>query len=122
VVQVADCVVMHEVSSSSHNLKLDEDLAKNRLRSLTKNYETRHVFQFAPVLTMLYLGRALFAAIRFRESKSVSYTRAIAWNILNLKDTWKQRIQTQEPRRISDDELFLNQILIRPRIDFRSVI
>ncbi len=71
---------------------------------------------------MLYLGRALFAAIRFRESKSVSYTRAIAWNILNLKDTWKQRIQTQEPRRISDDELFLNQILIRPRIDFRSVI
>jgi GT2 family glycosyltransferase len=74
--------------------------AKNRLRSMLKNYSPASLATYVS-LYLLYCAAEVVA----RPSRGARM-QALAWNLVALRDTWRERARVQRLRRRSDAELF----------------
>lgn len=119
-------VVYHKGSASYNDYELKYFLClKNNLRNLLKNYQAKTLLTLLPIIllynALLSIGfllnlkinnyrliRALPEKVSWR--KKLSYFalpwRAMTWNLVNIKDTLKQRRRIQASRKISDMALF----------------
>lgn len=77
---------------------------RNRLCSLIKNLEYKN---FYIILLHLILIKVLgiYYLLRLQFDKSMMVWRAITWNIINLKSTFKKRSAVQKLRVVSDADL-----------------
>jgi GT2 family glycosyltransferase len=73
---------------------------KNRVRSMLKNYSHGNLARYLS-LYLLYSAAEMIA----RPSRRAR-VRALAWNLANLRDTWRERHRVQALRKCSDAELF----------------
>ena len=105
----------HNVSFTASNLKLDETyyLVKNCITTLIKNYERKNMFKYLAGFLLLELTRMMYYFFR-RDRRSTSLVKAIVWNMVHLRSTWRMRIKIQcTLRRVSDGQI-MKGIMIKP--------
>jgi GT2 family glycosyltransferase len=69
---------------------------KNRIRSLLKNYSAMSLIKYMPLHLVILLGKTMTANYKSER------IRAVAWNILYLKSTLRERSKVQRTRKIDD--------------------
>jgi GT2 family glycosyltransferase len=115
VIYVPTTFAYHNVSFTASELKLDETyyLAKNCITTLIKNYERKNMFKYLAGFLFLELTRFMYYFFR-RDRKSTSLVKAIVWNMVHLRSTWRIRIKIQYTlRRVSDDQI-MKGVMIKP--------
>jgi len=79
---------------------------RNRIRVLIKNYSLRRIISRVPVASCLILAGAFFLAIKTRRAGYLTYaSKALAWNMIGLRDTLRQRYLIQQARVESEPEI-----------------
>lgn len=86
---------------------------RNRLCSLIKNLGTKNLFTIVP-MHLLFCGLAIVAHLVKGDAETPIYLlKALVWNFLNLKKTFRKRAIIQKFVRIRPDKEFLTD-LTRP--------
>ena len=76
---------------------------RNRLRVMIKNYSTLRTITRCPIAIFFTIGGAFFFAIRTRLCGYMNYgMRALAWNLIVLRSTLRDRYSVQERRVLED--------------------
>lgn len=87
--------------------KIYYSLAKNSIRSIIKNYQTKNLFKYLLTTIFVNLAREILILARRGDFSGLFVTiNALLWNLINLEDTLKQRQKIQNKRVYSDKELF----------------
>jgi hypothetical protein len=81
---------------------------RNNIRTLLKNYQSLTLFFIFPFYFLINLLEMLFFLLTFKFKAVYLYLKAYAWNLVNLKDTFRERITIQKSRVISDRHLMKN--------------
>jgi GT2 family glycosyltransferase len=100
-------VLYHRVSATLSKWKRSERRfisERNTFRTLLKNYSLLSLLKILPRYFGLIIAEVSFFAIR-KPEMTISYFRAIFWNMRNLKDTWLRRQKIQSIRTISDNTI-----------------
>ena len=80
--------------------------ARNRLRTLIKNYSYGNLFKRLLFVVFLIQLRALLLTIKNRNPDYLKVSiKGFFWNIYYLKGTLKERIKIQRNRKIPDSEI-----------------
>lgn len=88
-------------------------LAKNSLRSMTKNYEFHNLLWYFPQCVLILILRAVLVLVVRRQVDSLVGTlKAFWWYALNLRDTLRERNIVQMSIRKVPDSIFLNKIMV----------
>ena len=96
-----DLVALHHATPSGRTAgrTIVFHYAKNRLRSMLKNYSTGSLAKYIPLYMIYAVGEMLVRPSRRERLK------ALAWNVTALPDTWRERGRIQHLRRRRDAEL-----------------
>ena len=78
---------------------------RDRIRILTKNYSFSRLVVRLPLSIFMMFIESAYSTLKFRTPCVSAWFKAILWNILNLRDTIKKRIEMQKKRTVSDDEI-----------------
>jgi GT2 family glycosyltransferase len=79
---------------------------RNHLMILIKNFETGNMFRAVSVSVLYEIRNALLFLPRRKPLASLAIVKAVFWNLLNLKQTWKKRLIVQNyVRKVSDKEI-----------------
>jgi hypothetical protein len=117
VVQVSDSVVIHYGSSTlSKGKPMEVFSSKNRLRTIIKNYELKHVFFYGLALSTLYIAYSVSSFMLDGDLADLFYLKALLWNVGRLRETWKKRLVVQASRKLSDSDLKSKGILVKPHL------
>lgn len=105
-------VVYHfrAASSSKYPVLTVFHHCKNRIMTLIKNYSLRNLIRYLPPLLILELGRAVLHASTRNLPYALAIARAIWWNLLNLKNNWKKRLEVQYRVRKLPDEYVMRRM------------
>lgn len=98
---IPEAVAFHNIVDGRAELGafLTFHACKNRLRSLIRNCGLPRLAAFLP----LYLGYAATDAVV--RSPRLPKLRALWWNVLELGDTLRKRVETQRARRARDSDI-----------------
>jgi len=85
-------------------------LNRNRIMTLLKNYEIRNLFAYLTPWLLLEARIIMSAGLRgYRRSNmlySLASSKAILWNLRNLRSIWKKRLYVQRiVRKLPDSEV-----------------
>jgi len=85
---------------------------KNYIQTLIKNLSPKYLLKILPIHLFLWFSLATFLFItgRFKSAKNIY--KGMFWNLTHLKQTLHKRKIVQKHRKISDQELFVNQQLM----------
>ena len=85
---------------------------KNYIQTLIKNLSPKYLLKILPIHIFLWFSLATFLLItgRFKSAKNIY--QGMFWNLIHLKQTFHKRKIVQKYRKISDQELFVNQKLM----------
>lgn len=85
---------------------------KNYIQTLIKNLSPKYLLKILPIHLFLWFSLATFLLItgRFKSAKNIY--KGIFWNLTHLKQTLHKRKIVQKHRKVSDQELFINQKLM----------
>lgn len=91
-------------------------LNRNRIMTLLKNYEIRNLFVYLKPWLLLQLLGTMSAGIRgYRRSNELYFlasTKAILWNLRNLRSTYEKRLCVQKiVRKLPDNEVIRKMTL-----------
>ena len=86
---------------------------RNTITTLLKNYQLTSLLYIIPSYISLNIAEMLFFLLRMQPNISYLYLRAWVWNIKNMKGTLKLRQKIQHTRKISDQELFSQQVIYK---------
>lgn len=78
---------------------------RNILRMILKNYSKLSLIKILPRYFLLELGEFFYYLLTLRVNMSLAILKAFWWNLINLKDTLKQRKNIQTKRRVKDDKI-----------------
>lgn len=104
-------ICYHFTNTSEHGLNLPvwkyyQGIAKNRLRVLLKNYATSSLLKYFLQTVILIVLRGLLSGLVNRNVSYISaLTKGFLWNIKNLKNTLSKRLETQQHRRVPDEDI-----------------
>ena len=88
-------------------------LAKNSLRSMSKNYELYNLLWYLPQCILILIARALLVlVVRQKTDSFVGTMKAFAWYFVNLPNTLSERRIVQKSIRRVPDSAFLNKIMV----------
>ena len=126
VVLIRDSIVFHRRGVSAGLGLQSANLVflntRNRLTTLIKNYDIQNLTKYVTILILLELMKGTFL-FRNNKTHAVSTFKGIIWNLGNLREIWKKRVDIQvRVRKISDCNI--KKMLVRPSItrmlsDFR---
>lgn len=91
---------------------------KNNLRSLIKNYSFINVLWTLPVSISLASLEGFLYLTKGNVLGFLALHKAIAWNILNLPDTLKERRRIQKSRTVEDSVILARTIKIVSKFHF----
>jgi len=96
-----DLVALHHTAGSGRTAgrTIVFHYAKNRLRSMLKNYSAGSLAKYIPLYFLYTLGELCARPPRRERMK------ALLWNAAALKSTWRERARVQRLRRRRDLEL-----------------
>jgi len=85
---------------------------KNYIQTLIKNLSPKYLLKIIPIHLFLWFSLATFLLItgKFKSSKNIY--KGMFWNLTHLKQTLHKRKIIQKHRKISDQEIFVNQHLM----------
>jgi len=92
----------HRYETSERRIYLRE---RNAMNALLKNYSTGSLLKVGPAYVAFLFGETIIAFLLLRFRWGWQYIRAIAWNLVNLRETMKRRRIVQALRRIGDEKL-----------------
>lgn len=100
-------IIYHNTSATTKLLPKDLkifNIRRNRLRGLLKNYSLPLALTITPLTVLLYILLATHESISSSSLKPLLATlKSIAWNILNIRSTLKQRsIVQKQIRKVND--------------------
>lgn len=99
--------VSQRAHMGGNHFQICYQLSKNSMRSIIKNYELKHMLINLFTFIALNLGRGFLVLIRRSDPSALSGAiLAITWNLINLKDTLKNRAIVQKTRCFSDSYLY----------------
>ncbi len=78
---------------------------RNNIRTLLKNYQIQTLIFIFPCYFLMNLLEVLFFLATFKFKVVYLYLKAYAWNLVNLRDTLRERGKIQSNRLLSDREL-----------------
>lgn len=78
---------------------------RDKLRTYIKNYGLAHLFLRISILLFTDFLNSIYMSIKSGSPIIYSLIRAILWNLYNLRDVWKDHIETQTKRSIQDSEI-----------------
>ena len=114
-----DSIVYHKFSSTKDivdknfsNYLIRFHGSKNYIQTLIKNLSTGYLLKILPTHVFLWFSLATFLLITgdFKSAKNIY--KGIFWNIINLKKIICKRKIVQKKRKVSDQEIFVNQKLM----------
>jgi GT2 family glycosyltransferase len=116
----AKAKVYHYSKSISQRKEMNVNLSsqyfhitKNSFRTLVKNYSLGYLFWYLPQSIFINLIRAGLVLLRRGDlSALTAFFKAISWNIVNLKDTLKNRSTIQKKRKNSDKRIY-NTLMVK---------
>lgn len=86
---------------------LEQDFYINNLmRSVLKNFEMRNIIRYLPQRTLIMIFRVFYNLLNGNTIAFQGFTKALFWNIFNLKDTLSERRKINDYRKVHDLELF----------------
>jgi GT2 family glycosyltransferase len=106
VLLVPSSVVYHK-ARASYRLDLDVSYLfnRNRLCSMLKNYEGRDVIRFVPANLMVIIVTGFFFLFKSDSRVLLENTKAILWNLANLRSTLQKRNRFHHLRRTPQERL-----------------
>lgn len=119
---IPDAYIYHKVGFSSkrqNQIFVNYHSYKNRFNSLVKNLEPSNLVVIGGFQLVILFILTFYYALTLQISKSGMITRAIWWNVSNLRKTLVKRADVQTLRKKKDSEIFPH-ILIP--IDLKSII
>jgi hypothetical protein len=90
--------------------------SKNRIMTLIKNYSTRNVFKYVPLLILLEVLRAVQYLLSGKGYWGISIFRAIIWNAYNFKKNWQKHMIIQQIRRIDEKKVLSMMPRLNPAL------
>lgn len=95
--------------------------SRNRITTLIKNYDLRHLLTWVPLLLVLEIARTFLFLYR-KPFGAHAKLHGITWNLTNIKSTWRKRVLVQSNiRKISDSEIRMAMKRPNPRRWFLSM-
>lgn len=92
-------------SSKQSAVEINFHSLKNRIVSFIKNFELGNVIKFLGVHIVFLIALSFIYLSKLQFSKVNMITKAIWWNIINLRSTLRKRKEIQKMRSISDKQL-----------------
>jgi len=80
-------------------------LEKHWLSTILKNYGLKTLIKIMPKYLALKALKTLWLITHVKSSERFAFIHAILWNLLNLRGTWRKRVQIQTSRRLPDAEI-----------------
>jgi GT2 family glycosyltransferase len=107
VLLVPSSVVYHK-ARASYRLELDISYLfnRNRLCSMLKNYEGMDVMRFVPANLLVIMATGFYFLLKSDSGVLLENTKAILWNLANLRTTLQKRNRFRHLRRTSQERLF----------------
>jgi len=113
VVSVPQSVVYHrEAGSVKKEINYSEfteyNYNRNCLRMIIKNYSLKHTLTFLPTTCVCLSAKALFQVVRTQGRSVIALVKAFFWNIMEIRDTIRERIIVQQTRKVCDEFIIRN--------------
>ncbi len=80
-------------------------LERHWLSTVLKNYSLKTLIQLMPQYLALKALKAIWLIARAKSREKLTVLKAILWNLSNLRESWKKRIQIQMSRTATDVEI-----------------
>lgn len=78
---------------------------RNNIRTILKNYDLRTLLTILPRYILINLGEIFLFLVTLKFAVVFCYLKAYYWNILNLRDTLRKRLEIKQIRLVSDREI-----------------
>ncbi len=117
-------VIRHHSSGSWSRMKVLKLYlsSRNFLRSCLKNYSWWSLLrEIPPLLAISFLGTLMASVVARNPRISMSTLRGIAWNLVNLRGTFRERIVVQRGR-VADEKRIIEAMGDTPMANIRSVL
>jgi len=118
IVYVPSSVVYHKGGATMGTRRSPEAIfsdRKNHITTLIKNYSLRNLVRYLPPILTRMLLFSVKLALKGRRDLAAAYLKAIIWNIVNLRKSWKKRMCVQHViRRVSDEEVM--RVMLKPSV------
>jgi GT2 family glycosyltransferase len=107
VLLVPSSVVYHKARASYRlNLAISYLFNRNRLCSMLKNYEGKNVVRFVPANLVVIIAAGFYLLLKSDSGILLENTKAILWNLANLRMTLQKRSRFHRLPRTSQERLF----------------
>lgn len=116
IVYAPKSVVFHKMGATSSSLKssfVQYHSFKNRINSYLKNLGFFWLLRLVPLHLVLCLGFAMVSFIRGNRGLAAAVVKAVAWNILHLRETIRVRVYVNSRIRKKRDSEIFSHILRR---------
>lgn len=78
---------------------------RNKLIILIKNYSLTTLLRFFPLILFEHIGYVFYWALKGDKQYCLESFQALLWTIKSFKMVWKKHLQTQQLKKIDDDEI-----------------
>jgi GT2 family glycosyltransferase len=100
-------------TSQKRKIRLEYSAHRNSLRLLLKNFEMKTLVQYLPLSIAAMIFRAIVGLERREASPFLGLIRGFHWNLVNARDTLRERARIQSKLRRTGDKEIFQQISIR---------
>lgn len=80
-------------------------LERHWLSTILKNYGLRTLIHLMPKYLALKALKTIWLVSHGKPHEKLAVLKSILWNLYNLRDTWKKRVEIQISRKLSDTEI-----------------
>lgn len=111
-------IVYHAVHGSTRQIPHFTILfheEKNRIMMLLKNLDTPYLLRYALPIIAIRFFFAIYCMLTGRIQGKV-ITKALLWNLVNLKKNLAKRFRLRPIKKCSDEELIRSKLLLRPNL------
>ena len=115
---VSDAISYHDVGHSFSDVTLTKFyyMARNRLYVCQKNYSLKNVICRIPTMLLLIFLNAIFYDFsKKQKGYTWNFFKAIGWNLINLRCTFKEQKRLRSINKITDSEL--DEYLIKRSVE-----
>ncbi len=80
-------------------------LEKHWVSTVLKNYSLKTLIQLMPKYLAIRALKAIWLIVHADSREKLTGFKAIFWNLSNLRESWKKRVQIQMSRTVTDGEI-----------------
>ncbi len=85
-------------------------LERHWLSTILKNYNLKTLIRLTPKYLALKTLKTVWLIIHGKKNEKLASIKGVLWNLVNLKGTWRKRVEIQTSRKVSDSEIQKNML------------